>query len=198
MAAAKLTLPASSMPDTTPPRNVVPSPASATTAVVATSIVSSRRRDLMNGAAALPPMVRMLAKPSDRPNHTSPASCARNQKNRWKNVNPTHARSRSIVFEASTTPSELSSTSSSWPGARDAITSRGSRLAITNATPKITAEYISVAVAPMVFCMMPAGTTATAPTRPEIRPSFELASTSSASLRTTVGTSALFEIAYVF
>lgn len=50
----------------------------------------------------------------------------------------------------------------------------------------------------MVFCRMPAGTTATAPTSPEMRPSLEFASTSSSSLRTTVGTRALLEIAYVF
>ena len=113
-------------------------------------------------------------------------------------MKPTLARSSSIVFDASTTRSECSSTSSARPAPRAAITSRGRRLAITNATPKITAEYSSVAVAPIVFCRMPAGTTATAPTSPEISPSFEFASTSSASVRTTVGTSALFEIAYVF
>jgi hypothetical protein len=55
-----------------------------------------------------------------------------------------------------------------------------------------------VAVAPRVFCRIPAGITATAPMSPEIRPSFELASTNSASLRTTVGTRALLEMAYVF
>lgn len=55
-----------------------------------------------------------------------------------------------------------------------------------------------MAPAPIVFCMMPAGMTATTPTRPEMSPNFELASTSSSSVRTTVGTSALFEIAYVF
>lgn len=51
---------------------------------------------------------------------------------------------------------------------------------------------------PIVFWRMPAGTTATTPTKPEINPSFELASTSSSSLRTTLGTRALFEIVYVF
>jgi hypothetical protein len=139
MAAAKFTEPASSMPLTTPPRNAVPNPAAATTTRAATSIVSSRRRARMCGAVALPVIVRRLAKPSASPNQTSPASWARNQKNRWKNVNPTPARSSIIAFEASTTRSAWSSTVSSAPGSLDAITSRGRRVAATNATPKITA-----------------------------------------------------------
>ncbi len=51
---------------------------------------------------------------------------------------------------------------------------------------------------PIVTCSSPAGITATTPARPAIRPSFELASTSSRSFRTTAGTSADLEIAYVF
>ena len=43
-----------------------------------------------------------------------------------------------------------------------------------------------------------AGSAAAKPTMPEMRPNFEFASTRSSSVRTTVGTMALFEIAYVF
>lgn len=139
MAAAKFTEPASSMPLTTPPRNAVPNPATATTTSDEMSIVSSRMRALMCGAVALPVIVSRLAKPRARPNHTRPASCSRNQKNRWKNVKPTPARRSIIAFEASTTRSAWSSTASSAPASRVAIASRGSRVAATNATPKITA-----------------------------------------------------------
>lgn len=183
------------MPDTTPPTKVVATPAAASSPTAPTSMVSSRNRARSSGATALPVIVSRLAKPSDRPNHTSPADWARNQKNKWKNVNPAAARNNIIVLAASTTWSECSSTCSSRPAPRAAITSRGRRVAITNATPKMIAAYSRVAVGPSVFCSRPAGTIATAPTRPEISPSFEFASTSSSSLRTTVGTSALFEIA---
>ena len=71
----------------------------------------------------------------------------------------------------------------------------GSPVAITSATQKMAAEYSSVDVVPMVFCNATAGSTAAKPTMPEMRPSFEFASTSSSSVRTTLGTSALFEIA---
>ena len=159
------------------------------------TIVSSRTRERMSGAEALPTMVRIAAKPSDRPNHTSPASWWRTQKNRWKKVNPTLARTSSIAFDASTTVSECSSRRSSLPAVRPATTSRGSRVAAVNAKTKIAAEYSNVAVGPIVFCMIPAGTIAQKPTRPEISPSFEFASTSSSSVRTTLGTSALLEMA---
>jgi len=139
IAAAKLTEPASSMPATTPPSSDVPNPATATTVNAATSIVSSRNFERTSGATALPVIVSRLAKPSERPNQTRPASCARNQKNRWKNVNPALARRSSIAAEASTTRSECSSISSSTPADRAAITSRGSRVAATNANPKIAA-----------------------------------------------------------
>lgn len=95
-------------------------------------IVSSRSFDRMSGASALPAMVSRLAEPSDNPNHTSPASWWRNQKNRWKNVNPTDARTSSIAVDASTTPSEWSSSCSVRSAERGATTSRGSRVAATN------------------------------------------------------------------
>ncbi len=60
------------------------------------------------------------------------------------------------------------------------------------------APYQSVAGAPASFSRMPAGTTATAPVMPEIRPSFEFASTSSSWVRTVDGTSADFDTMYVF
>lgn len=127
------------MPAITPPSTDVPKPARAITVNATTSIVSSRSFDRTSGATALPVMVSRLAKPRERPNQTRPASCARNQKNRWKNVNPALARSNSIAVEASTTRSECSSTSSSRPAERAAITSRGRRVAATNANPKIAA-----------------------------------------------------------
>lgn len=139
IAAAKFTEPASNMPEITPPSTDVPNPATAITDSAATSIVSSRSFERTSGATALPVMVSRLAKPSERPNQTRPASWARNQKNRWKNVKPALARRSSIAVEASTTRSEWSSTSSSRPAERAAITSRGSRVAATNANPKMAA-----------------------------------------------------------
>ena len=139
IAAAKFTEPARSIPDTTPPSTAVPSPASASSDSAETSIVSSRTRERISGATALPVIVNRLAKPSDRPNHTRPASCARNQKNRWKKVNPALARSNSIAFDARTTRSELSSASSVRSAERSAITSRGRRVAARKAAQKITA-----------------------------------------------------------
>lgn len=162
------------------------------------SMVSSAMRSRSRGASALPAIVSSAATTSDRPNQANPLSWSRYQKNRWKNVNPTLARMSSIAVDASTTRLEWSSATSELPASRDATTSRGRRVADTNATAKIAAEYSRVAVGPMVFCIAAAGSTATNPTRPEMRPSFEFASTSSSSLRTTLGTSALFEIVYVF
>ncbi|MCU1359739.1 MAG: hypothetical protein JWN99_1028 [Ilumatobacteraceae bacterium] len=161
-------------------------------------MVSSRMRCRSCGAMALPAMVSRLAKAIDRPNQTSPASWRRNQKNRWKNVKPTAARATSMADDASTTAGACSSAFSVRPADRAATTSRGSRVAYTSARPKMAAEYKRVGVAPTVFCSAAAGSTATKPTTPEMRPSFEFASTNSPSVRTTDGTSALFEIAYVF
>jgi hypothetical protein len=193
-----LTEPASNIPAITPPRTAVPKPASAMTAIAPMSMVSSRSFERMNGARALPVIVSRLAKPSERPNHTRPASWARNQKNRWKKVKPALALNSNIAFEARFTRSECNSARSSRPAVPAAITSRGSRVAATKANPKMAAAYNSVASAPTVFCSIAAGMIAIAPIRPEIRPNFELASTNSSSVRTTVGTSALLEMAYVF
>jgi hypothetical protein len=163
-----------------------------------TSIVSSRMRLRRKGATPLPAIVSRLANAIDNPNQIRPASCLRNQKNRWKNVNPTVALASSIADEASTTAGACSSARSVRSADRAATTSRGSRVADMSATPKIAAEYSSVGVAPNSFCNPAAGNTAANPTKPEINPSFEFASTSSSSLRTVDGTSALFEMAYVF
>ena len=74
MAAEKLTAPASINPPTTPPSTAAPVPPSAISPSAPMSIVSSRSRARISGASALPAMVSRLAEPSDRPNHTSPAS----------------------------------------------------------------------------------------------------------------------------
>jgi hypothetical protein len=113
-------------------------------------------------------------------------------------VKPTAARASSIADEANTTAGACSSARSLRPADRAATTSRGSRVAATSATPKMAAEYSRVGVAPNSFCSAAAGSTAANPTNPEMSPSLEFASTSSSSVRTTDGTSALFEIAYVF
>ena len=160
-----------------------------------TNIVSSRMRLRRYGAMPLPAIVSKLAKAIDKPNQISPASCRRNQKNRWKKVKPTVARASSMADEASTTAGACSSARSERSADRAATTSRGRRVADMSATPKIAAEYNNVGVAPNSFCSAAAGSTAAKPTNPEIRPSFEFASTSSSSLRTVDGTSALFEIA---
>ena len=194
MAAEKLTEPASSTPPSTPPNTAVPTPAPAMMASALTSMVCSRIRLRMRGARALPAMVNRLAKAIDRPNQISPASWRLNQKNRWKNVKPTLARASIIADEASTTLDECSSARSVRPAEREATTSRGNLVAAMNAATKMAAEYSNVGVGP-TSCNSPAGNTAMNPTRPEIRPSFELASTNSSSLRTTEGTSALFEMA---
>jgi hypothetical protein len=195
IAAEKLTDDANRTPPSTPPSTDVPAPATAMIASAATNIVSSRIRLRMNGAMALPAMVSKLAKAIDRPNQMRPASWRRNQKNKWKNVNPTVARASSIADEASTTAGACSSAFSDRPAERAATTSRGNLVADISATPKIAAEYSRVGVAPKPFCRPAAGSTAAKPTRPEIRPSFEFASTNSSSLRTVDGTRALFEIA---
>jgi hypothetical protein len=92
---------------------------------------------------------------------------------------------------ASCTVSAVSTSSS-------ATTSDASLVAANNAAPKRMAPYHRVAGAPETLRRMPAGTTATAPVMPEIRPSLELASTSSSCVRTVDGTSADFETMYVF
>ncbi len=107
------------------------------------------------------------------------------------------ARIKVIAPDASTMPDERNSTfSDRWAGV-SATTSLGSRRAVMVARPNSTMPITSG----MPTAALPRsarGPMASAPTTPEIRPSFEFASTSSSSLRTTVGTSADLETAYVF
>ena len=84
---------------------------------------------------------------------------------------------------------------SSASAASAATTSGDSRVAATSAPTNSSAPYTSVAGAPMTCSRRPAGITATAPVMPAIRPSFEFASTSSASDRTVDGTIADFDTA---
>jgi hypothetical protein len=138
--AAKFTMPANNRPATTPPTSVARRPVAAITLSAPIIIVSSRTRRRTRGAIALPVMVSKLAKPSDRPNQIKPASWARNQKKRWKKVNPTPALINSIAVDASTTRSECSSMRSARLADRVAIASFGRRVAATKATTKIDAE----------------------------------------------------------
>lgn len=74
IAAEKFTAPANRTAPTVPPRSADRVPTTAMIASPPCSIVSSRSRSRMRGASALPAIVSRLAKPSARPNHTSPAS----------------------------------------------------------------------------------------------------------------------------
>jgi len=113
-------------------------------------------------------------------------------------MNPTDARSNTIAAAASCrlAVSKSSVASSSVPASTGS--SRGSRNAPPRATANSTAPYTNVADEPMVSCNAPAGNTATVPATPAITPSFEFASTSSVSVRTTAGTNADFDTVYVF
>ena len=143
-------------------------------------------------------MVITVAAAKANPNHTRPASWRRYQKNRWKNVNPTAARRNNMADAANTTLRACKVARSPLPTGSLATTCLGNRRAATNANAKKPAAYHSVAPGPMSVCNSPAGPTAARPTNPAMRLSFELASTSSLSLLTTDGTSALREMAYVF
>ena len=52
------------------------------------------------GDSALPAMVASVESPTAKPNHNVPAFWSRNQKARWKNMNPTRPRISHIVREA--------------------------------------------------------------------------------------------------
>jgi len=99
-----------------------------------------------------------------------------------------------IAADASTMPADRSSSRSAASAGLGAIASLGSWRAAMVAAPK-NATPISNAAAALKWPMPSSGPMASAPTSPEMRPSLEFASTSSSSLRTTLGTNADFDTA---
>ena len=153
----------------------------------------------IDGASALPAIV-----PSDdssdrrRPNQHVAAVVLRprNSNASRKSMNPTAARRISIAAAASCTlgSSAARCARRRWASGRGDNVARQpqrgheqreheQRRAVDQRRPRCR----------LTVCSSAAGTTATKPARPAIRPSFELASTSSRSVRTTDGTSADFD-----
>ena len=107
------------------------------------------------------------------------------------------ARMSIIAADASRMPRERSSTFSDFCAGLAATTSRGRRRAESVAAPNSSIPTNS-GIDTLALPSNVSGPMAMAPTTPDIRLSFEFASTSSVSLRTTSGTSADFDTAYVF
>ena len=137
-----------------------------------------------------------------RPRRTTPcpAVCVRSQNARRKNTNPTLARSTTIATAASCRPGRVQlhplgrllgrggdDVGRQPGGARQGDGEQRRRSRSASPQPSTGVSWSSAA-----------GMTATNPVSPAITPSFELASTSSASVRTTDGTSACFDTRYVF
>ena len=108
-------------------------------------------------------------------------------------MKPTAQRSIVIARPASCTLVTRSCSSCRGPVVLVVTRSWASCDAARNPNPNSRALYTSVLVGPTVTCSSAAGITAANPTTPAITPSFEFASTSSVSLRTTEGTSADFD-----
>ena len=167
-----------------------------TSASAPASIASSRDRPAEpSGEMALPAIVPSADSPTATANHAVPAVCVRSQKARRKNTNPTLARSTSIATAASCKPDRVQLHPSrpaarAWPPRRRRAAgwrSPGRR--------RRTPRSRSASPSPLagVSWSRAAGMTARNPVSPAITPSLELASTSSASVRTTDGTSACFD-----
>ena len=147
------------------------------------------------GPSAFPAIVPMALNSSTRPNHTTEAFWLRSRNASWKVRKPTIARTTAIPEAASTTPPDRSSSFSLGPAGVAATTSRRNRVARPVATMYSSTAKHSV-MRTSISLSSTAGSTTTKPAMPASRPSLELASTSSPSSATTVGTSALLEIAY--
>ncbi len=172
-----------------PPKMAAIVPPTAVKASAATSIRSSRSCWRTIGPTALPASVPMAENASTTPNHAVGVPVLRNQKAIWNVRNPTTARSSAIADAARRMPPERSSAASTGCSRSAATTMRfGMFHAITAAPAKISAENATVACG-LMTCRAIAGTMAMKPTSPAMSPSFEFASTSSLSLRTTLGTS---------
>ncbi|MEY3701513.1 MAG: hypothetical protein RI891_805 [Gemmatimonadota bacterium] len=97
------------------PLRPAPIPAAAIITSERRSIDSVRMRLRSDGAAQFAPRIERFPSPTAKANHAVPAISVRNQKARWKNMNPTAARRNRIVFAACSTRWEWSSSySRSW------------------------------------------------------------------------------------
>ena len=161
-------------------------------------MLSSCNDERSRGPIALPAIVPSDDSPTASPNHHVGAPCVRNENARWNSTNPTQHRSSSIATAASCRLVDDSSMRWRCDAGPAATTSRGRRVAATSATTKRIAPYPSVAALPNATWRSAAGNTAATPAMPAISPSFEFASTSSRSVRTTLGTRADFDTLYVF
>ena len=145
---------------------------------------------------ALPTIAASADTPTTAPNQIVPWSCDRSQNARWKNVKPTDAAQHRHHDRAIAAGSHECSCADLVAigriGGHDAR--GGNRVALTNAAPKMQRAVDQRRRARRTpVSSRPAGITATAPVSPAIRPSFEFASTSSASDRTVDGTIADFD-----
>ena len=151
-----------------------------------------------SGATALPIITPTVTIAIAMPTSAVPASFVFSQNASKKKQNPTEARSSAIALAARMIPADFSSTFSSRVAFLAATTSRGSRNAKTNAITKKIAPATSAPSTPNTALANPATAAPPKPNTPAMSPSLELASTRSASLRTTEGTSADFEMLCVF
>ena len=197
-AAPKLTTTASAMPASLPPTIAPTTPATVGNTRATTIMLSSCSDERRRGPMALPAIVPSDDSPTASPNHHVGASCVRNENAKWNNTNPTQHRSNSIATAAICRLVDDSSMRWRCDAGPAATTSRGRRVAATSATAKSSAPYPSVAALPNATWRRAAGNTAATPEIPAISPSFEFASTSSRSVRTTLGTRADFDTLYVF
>ena len=99
-----------------------------------------------------------------------------------------------MADEAATMPALRSSSFSASPAGSAATVVGGSCRASTVPTPNTMAPSPTLQPPPPSFSRMPPGTAATTTARADSTVSLELASTSSSSLRTVPGTTALLEI----
>ncbi len=164
-------------------------------ASTAVSIVSSRTDRRTAGASAEPASVPRALAASTTPNHHGAVPVRRNEKAIRKVRNPTVARSRAMADAARMIP-PLRSSARSWAstGVR-ATDTRGRSRPATVPAANTHAARATTTSAPSSDASSP-GMAAANPTRPPSSPSLALASTSSASLDTVVGTSALFDTWY--
>jgi hypothetical protein len=132
-AAEKLTATASITPAPTPPTRAATRPLTAANASAPASISSSRSRRRTRGAIALPAIVPSADMPTAAPNQNVPADCVRNQNARWKNTNPTAARSIIVAAAAICSGVAWSWTRSTCCAGAAATTSGGSRVALASA-----------------------------------------------------------------
>jgi hypothetical protein len=132
-AALKFTTTASITPAATPLITAATMPAAADRPRAPTSISSSRTRERIRGARALPMIVATAESPTARPNQAVPAVWLRSQNASRKKTKPTEARRTVIANAASCSPTECSCTFSAGCSGVAATTSAGSLVALARA-----------------------------------------------------------------